>query len=104
MHSSLNLMGRWQCKILRDLTVFKNLVAILAHHRRKVRAHCSAYLLAFTHCQTFFWVPKLHRCKIPSGPALPPSHEAKGGVDLAKNAGDSPLFAITLFVCYPLYY
>ncbi|KAJ7241825.1 hypothetical protein C8J57DRAFT_1244445 [Mycena rebaudengoi] len=25
------------------------------------------------------------------GPALPPSHEAKGGVNLAENAGDSPL-------------
>ncbi|KAJ7284411.1 hypothetical protein C8J57DRAFT_1216849 [Mycena rebaudengoi] len=39
----------------------------------------------------FFWVPKSCCCNIPSGPALPPSHEAKGGVDLAENAGDSPL-------------
>jgi hypothetical protein len=42
-------------------------------------------------------VPKSCRCKIPSGPALPPSHEAKGGVDLAENAGDSPLGVREIF-------
>ncbi|KAJ7229262.1 hypothetical protein C8J57DRAFT_1220449 [Mycena rebaudengoi] len=71
-----------------------NLVASLAHNLdRKIRARFQIVFLHPPNANQFYWLPT---CKIPLGSASPPSHEAKGEVDVAENAGDSPLASTVL--------